>query len=312
MRLDILDETVRLRAARQPFALATVVAAQAPTSATPGARAIVTPDGKLTGWVGGSCAQPTVIRQALEALSAGTPRLVVLSPEPNLNPKPGVMEVPMTCASQGELQIYVEPFLPKVQLVIIGSSPVARTLSSLGALMDFEVYVSDPDADGADFPDVDNLLRDVEALESHLSERSIAIVATIGQYDEDALVQVLSTPAAYVGLVASQKRTTSVLDYLRSRGLSPEQLARVRRPEGLASKTVLPAEIAFSVMAELLDVRRKLVTLPAATEAAAQTEAIDPICGMTVTIDGARHKTERDGQMYYFCCAGCQAKFEAA
>ncbi len=311
---DILTQAQRLRAEGRPFALATVVVARQPTSGTPGARAIITADARLEGWVGGHCAQPAVLRQGLAALADGQPRLVVLSPDaqPDQPMKDGVVPVTMTCAGQGELQIFVEPFLPRAGLVVIGASPVARALARLGSIMDFDVWACDPEADMNAFPEADRLVESLDALKPQLTARNYVIVATFGHYDEAALQTALESPASYVGLVASQKRLESVRDYLRERGLAEETLQRLKRPLGLPCRMTKPAEIAFSVMAELLAVRREQVGLSLETAPPPRAEAIDPICGMTVDIATATYKTERNGQMYYFCCAGCQAKFEAS
>jgi len=314
MQRDILNEVQRLRTERRPFALATVVAAKQPTSGTPGARAIIRADATLDGWVGGQCAQPTVIRQGLDALTDGRPRLVVLGPDSpeSLKPRDGVIPVAMTCAGQGELQIFVEPFLPKVQLTVIGSTPVARTLVSLASLLDFEVWACDPDASMDAFPEADRLIDSLDALMPHLTAQSYVVVATFGMYDEAALDAVLESAASYVGLVAGQKRMAAVQEYLREHGLSEEKLARIKRPKGLASQTLQPAEIAFSVLAELLEMRRQRLGFSLEEPPAPRAEAIDPICGMTVDIATAHYKTEHNGQTTYFCCAGCQQQFEAA
>ena len=311
---DILDEVQRLRAAHRPFALATVVVANQPTSGTPGARAIITSDAKIEGWVGGHCAQPTVVRQSLAALEDGQPRLVVLSPDADVDVprKAGVIPVAMTCAGQGELQIFVEPFLPRAELVVIGATPVARTLARLASLLDFEVWACDPNADMEAFPDADRLMESLETLKSQLSPHSYVVIATFGGYDEAAIEAALESEASYVGLVAGKKRMAAIIDFLQEQGVSAEQLQRVKRPEGLPSRVHQPAEIAFSVMAALLELRRERVGLAPEEVPPPRAEAIDPICGMTVDIATAMHKTERHGQMYYFCCAGCQAKFEAA
>jgi xanthine dehydrogenase accessory factor len=311
---DILDQVQRLRAEHRPFALATVVVANQPTSGTPGARAIITSDAKIEGWVGGHCAQPTVVRQSLAALEDGQPRLVVLSPDAEVDvpQKPGVIPVTMMCAGQGELQIFVEPFLPKAELVVVGSSPVARMLARFGSLLDFEVWACDPNADMDAFPDAERLLEDLEALKQQLTARSYVIVATFGGYDEAAIEAALESQASYVGLVASKKRMASIVEYLQEHGISAEQLERLKRPQGLPGRALQPAEIAFSVMAALVELRRERVGLSLEDVPPPRAEAIDPICGMTVDIATAMHKTERHGQTYYFCCAGCQAKFEAS
>jgi xanthine dehydrogenase accessory factor len=314
MQRDVLAEVQRLRGERRPFALATVVAASQPTSGTPGARAIIRADATLDGWVGGHCAQPTVIRQGLESLADGLPRLVVLGPDApaSIKPRDGVIPVTMTCAGQGELQIFVEPFLPKVELVVVGATPVARALARLGSLLDFEVWACDPDASMDAFPEADRLIESIEALTPQLSAHNYVVVATFGAYDEAALHAALESSASYVGLVASHKRLAAVQAYLREQGVSEEQLARIKRPQGLPGRMLQPSEIAFSVMAELLEMRRQRIGMALDEAPASRAEAIDPICGMTVDIATAHYKTERNGQTYYFCCAGCQAQFEAS
>jgi xanthine dehydrogenase accessory factor len=313
MQQDMLDEAQRLRAERRPFALATVVAAKQPASGTPGARAIILAGGQIEGWIGGQCAQPAVIRQGLAALADGMPRLIVLRPdaEPESRPEPGLVRVPLLCASEGELQIFVEPFLPKIELVVIGASPVARLLARLGAPLGFDVWACDAEADKESFPDASRLLPGLDALRPQLSTRSYVVVATINLYDEAAARVALECDASYVGVVASQKRFAALQDALSKRGVSDEQLRRLRRPKGLPGAALQPGEIAFSVLAELIEVRRQRVGLDVDPELAPpqRAEATDPICGMSVDIATARYRSEREGQTYYFCCAGCQEKF---
>jgi len=314
MREDILAQAQRLRAEGRAFALATVVTARQPTSGTPGARAIILPDGHLEGWVGGHCAQPTVTRQGLEALSDGQARLVVLSPdrhEPSAL-KDGVVEVPMLCGSQGELRVFVEPFLPRPTVVVIGSSQVGRTLSRLATVLDFEVWACDPHADMETFPEADRLVPTLDALMPQLTERSYVIVATIGEYDEEATLAAMESSASYVGLIASNKRLATIQAYLRERGVAEERVTALRRPKGLQGFVIKPEEIAFSALAELIEMRRQRVGLAnGVIQAQTQrTEAVDPICGMTVDVATARHTAERGGETYYFCCAGCKATFE--
>ncbi len=318
--LDMLEEAQRLRSERRPFAMATVVAAKQPASGMPGARAIILADGEIEGWIGGSCAQPAVIRQALDALADGMPRLLVLRPdvaeELEEEASPGPVQVPMLCASEGELQIFVEPFLPKIELVVIGSSPVARALSRFGKLLDFSVWACDAEADMEAFPDASRLIPDLEALRPQLNARQYVIVATVNRYDEAAARVALESDASYVGVIASQKRFAALRETLRSQGVSAERLARLKRPKGLPGPILQPPEIAFSVMAELIKVRQRRIGMEVETVAvsagAARAEAIDPICGMTVDIATARYHTERGGETFYFCCAGCLKAFEAS
>lgn len=312
MRDDILAKAQQLRVEQAVFALATVVVARQPTSGTPGAHAIILPDGRVEGWIGGHCARPAVIRQSIEALAAGTPRLVIISPdikEPT-SPNGGIVKVPMLCAGQGELQVFVEPFLPRTSLVVIGESAVARALVRFAALLDFEVWACDPLADMENFPDADRLVATIDALKPQLSERNYVVVATIGEYDEDAVQVALESAASYVGLVASNKRLATVKAYLSDLGLADEQVARLKRPAGLASFVIKPEEIAFSVMADLIQARHDGLGVLTHIPPPQRSEAIDPICGMTVDIATAHYTVERDGQTYYFCSAGCKATFE--
>ncbi|HEU0028120.1 MAG TPA: XdhC family protein [Ktedonobacterales bacterium] len=319
MRDDILAKAQRLRAEGRPFALATVVMARQPTSGAAGARAIILPDGQMEGWVGGHCARPTVMRQGLEALAERTPRLVVLSPgeagmaEEGREEKPGVIRAPMLCASQGELQVFVEPFLPRATVAIIGESAVARALARFAALLDFEVWACDPLADMEMFPGTDRLVTSLEALAPQLTERSYVIIATIGEYDEQAAEMALASPASYVGIIASKTRLKTVQDALLEQGIPEERVALLKRPSGLPGLALTPEEIAFSVMAELIEARRQRVgQMGDVAPTPQRAEAIDPICGMTVDIATARYTTTRDGKTYYFCCAGCKRTFDAA
>ena len=326
---DPLGLAVALRARREPFALATVVACRRPTSAYPGAKALIDAGGAFSGWVGGSCAQPLVLREALAALEDGKPRLLRISPDPPTGEAgEGVLELAMPCQSQGALEIYVEPFLPRPELLVIGETPLAQALASAGKLIEFDVTVSDPGATAEAFPDADLLLTDLEAATARLSADSYVVVATQGQYDEDALAAVLRSEAAYVGLVASVKRAEAVLDYLRASGFGPSELERLYCPAGLSLGAVTPSEIALSIAAEILQTRRSqparqpepasqstaepllLTAVPSTTDAAEPGSALDPVCGMTVDIATARHTSEHEGETVYFCAAGCRQRFE--
>jgi xanthine dehydrogenase accessory factor len=319
MRDDILAKAERLRAEGRPFALATVVAARQPTSGSAGSRAIILPDGSMEGWVGGHCAKPAVAKQGLAALADRTARLLVLSPavggigaeERAADMRAGVVRTPMLCASQGELQVFVEPFLPRTSLVIIGESPAARALAKFAALLDFEVMACDPHADMETFPDADRLSPSLETLAPQLTARSYVIVATIGEYDEQAVEVALRSPASYVGLIASKTRLRETKATLLAAGVPAERVEQLARPNGLPGEALTPEEIAFSVMAELVEARRRRIGLMSETASPPErAEAIDPICGMTVDVATARYTSVRDGETYYFCCAGCKKTFE--
>ena len=313
------EQAVQLRAEGEPFALATVVACRRPTAAYPGAKALIRADGTLTGWVGGSCAQPTVIREALKAIEDGNSRLLRISPDPlpDAPRQEGVYDFVMTCASQGALEIFVEPFVPRPVLLLIGETPVAQVLARCGALLDFTVCVSDPAATRERFPEADILEAQLDIVRTRVNARTYVVVATQGAYDEEALRAMIDTEASYIGLVASEKRATVIYQYLRDHGVSPASLQRVTCPAGLELGALTPPEIALSIMAQIAQLRRQKeqqaqretgAAAPPATMADAQ--AIDPVCGMTVQVSQARYTSVYGDRTFYFCCVGCKEHFD--
>lgn len=310
MSKTILELAHRLTQSGEPFVIATVVWCERPTSAKPGAQAIIQTDGTITGWIGGSCAQPVVLREALRVMREGDdPYLLRLgAPEVGIE-RSNVRIFPMSCTSGGVLDIYMEPHLPQPQLLLIGDSPVITALQQLASVLDFIV-------NRIDTADVSNI---------HIDERTYILVATHGQYDEDALEQVLRSPAAYVGMVGSHRRADACRDYLRSSGLAEHEIERLKAPAGLDIGAITPQEIAASILAELVQVARRdpAVKLEPSHAVAEQYQesaritrgdnpetAIDPVCGMIVEISSARHRANLAGQDYYFCCPACKRLFE--
>ncbi len=313
---NYLDHAQALAKSGRPFVLATVVRAEKPTSAKAGAKAIVTADGKLTGWVGGSCAQPSVIRESLKALQDGQPRLLRLCPPEKLGrADDGITEIALTCISGGTLEIYIEPHLPNPQLVVVGHLPLAEALARLGKGMGYVVTVMGMDVTSDRFPEAEAVRDHIDFSQVNATPQTYIVVASHGNYDEDALIAALKTDALYIALVASKKRAESVIQYLRDSGISEDRLSRLKYPAGLDIGAVTPEEIAVSILAEIVQVGRQLLItnsqFPTATSAPVEVvEAKDPVCGMMVEIAGARYTTAHNGQTYYFCCAGCKRSFE--
>ncbi len=315
-----------------------MVAVTRPTSSRPGARGIVHPDGSIEGWVGGSCAQPVVVREALRALADGQPRLLRLSREAPSEGRrgDGVIEYIMTCHSGGTLEIYVEPQLPAPILWVAGTTPIAAALVSIGAASGYRVTLVDPIADADDYPGAERVVAgdDLRSLDPEVSP--FVIVATQGQWDEEALLGALHRDARYIGLIASPTRAAAVRDWLRDEGVPEERLAALRAPAGLDLGAETPEEVAVSILAELTQVRRGRApfvaapgpaTLAGATtgdEAAAGASEpashaptvtdgdmvlLDPVCGMTVDREHVRHIAEHAGVVYAFCSVGCRSRF---
>jgi xanthine dehydrogenase accessory factor len=311
MRLDLLLFAAELAKRGEPFALATVVRREAPSSARVGDTALVTQGGAFHGWVGGSCTQPTVVREALHALGDHLPRLIALSPSPDADRRPGVIAFPLTCHSGGSVDIYIEPILPAPRLVVFGASPVAQALVRLGKALGYAVDAVAPEADRGMFPEADRVLAQSDA--GSLRPKSeapgswlCAVVATMGQWDEDGVRAAVSLEPAYLGVVASRTRFAQIRDALLAGGSAPDPLARITNPAGVNIGAQLPEEIALSVLAEIVQRRR---AAPSAPPPPALIEALDPICGMTVAIATARHTAEFGGRTFYFCCGGCRERF---
>jgi xanthine dehydrogenase accessory factor len=316
MHDEFFSKAHELLAAGRPFATAVVVRAERPTSAKPGDKAIVTPGGMMHGWIGGSCAQPTVIQEALTALAEGEPRLIRLSTDPQAESRSGLVNLPMTCFSGGTLEIYIEPHLPRPRLMVVGVLPIARALMQLGQAMNYQVIAVDPDSGGADLVYADEVITDLARLAEKITPFTYVVVASHGQYDEVALQYALPTKAAYVALVTSKSRAAAVFEYLQAQGLTDEALCKLKAPAGLDIQARQGNEIALSIMAEIVQQRRnaepiELEKLLAGVNlSTGPTEAIDPVCGMTVEVEGAEFTAEYNGQIYYFCCDGCQTTFE--
>ncbi len=314
----LLEKAAELMAQETPFALATVVRRERPTSADPGAKAIITLDGTFFGWVGGSCAQPTVLNEALKTLEDGQPRLVVITPHTEEATRPGTQVFQMTCYSGGTLDIYIEPYLPAPQLLLFGVSPITEAMTKLGKVMGFKVCVIDPSATRERFAEADALLAKVDAENLGRGWESYAVVATMGHWDEQALKEAIALDTDYVGLVASKKRFAAISAQLRADGLSEDQLAAIRCPAGVDIAATAMEEIALSVLAEVVSLRRRGAQettkqkrqTPRTREVPQLEMATDPVCHMAVDLRTAQHTVEHAGTRYYFCCRHCQHSFE--
>jgi len=312
---EIIKQANKLTSEGKPFAIAVVVRYEAPTSGKPGDKALIQADGKIFGWIGGGCTQPIVIKEAQKALEDGKPRFVRVTPTSKSKTQEGVIEYDMNCQSGGTLDVYIEPVLPKPQLVIIGKSAVAQMLAKLAKVLTYHITVVAPGAEKQNFPEVDSLQTQINLGQINITPRTYFIVSTQGEYDEEALEEALKINAPYVAFVASKKKAENVFRFLKEKGASDDKLKQVRVPAGLDIKAHLPEEIAVSILAEIISVQRSS-TKPVTerkkkkkTDAEVQ-EAKDPICGMSVDISFAKHTSEYQGKMFYFCCARCKQTFD--
>lgn len=305
----LLELAADLHRRHRPFVRATVVWARSPTSGKAGGSALIEPDGTIHGWIGGACAEPAVLREARRVLNDGEARIMYLGPPEELDghQRPGVVTVPIACASEGSLEVFMEPVLPQPHVVVAGTSPAVRTLARLASALDWRVTIL------GDLPDAPAGV-EVRSLE-HWDELAVdeytpVVVATQGHFDEPALELALQSPATYIGLVASATRAETVVGYLRDRGFTNEDIDRIESPAGLDLGQIEHREIAVAIMARLIQLRAAGAIEGVAAETGAMITAVDPVCGMDVDTVAARFTLEHDGATVYFCCPGCLAAFE--
>jgi len=307
---EFLKKAEELVMIGESFATATVVRYEAPISGKPGDKAIIFADGEVWGWIGGGCAKPAVVKEALKAIQDGRPRLVRIGP--SSPEEQGVVAYNMMCHSGGTLDVYIEPVLPKPHVLIVGRSPVGQTLAKLAKVIHYTVSIAAPEATHQAFPEADRVQPDLDLTQLKIGPHAFIVVATQGECDEEALENALRTEAGYVAFVASRAKAAKVLRHLGERGIKPAKLSRIKSPAGLSIGAGSPEEIAVSILAEIVQLTRaKTVTretparLPTVTS-----ETRDPICGMTVDMGNAKHKSEYEGKTFFFCCASCKQKFE--
>jgi xanthine dehydrogenase accessory factor len=326
-----------LAAQRVPFVTATVVRAQRPTSARPGDVALVLGDGTIQGFVGGVCAQHSVRVYSLKTIEAGEPVLLRILPDgPEgalidgeedgmteeqlasaqqvFSEEEGAVTVKNTCLSGGAIEVFLEPVLPSPRVLVVGDAPIAGALLRLGGEFGFEMVAVE---NGAPDPTAEDLA---------------VVIAAHGRDEFHTMRRGLEAGVPYVGFVASRKRGAAVLAELRDDGVADGLIELVDYPAGIDIGARDPAEIALSIFAKIIAVRRgERIAAPErppslivhktaagsrrpssrASVKSAPTIAVDPICGMTVAAIPGTPSVEHDGETIYFCCEGCKSKFEA-
>lgn len=262
---DILDLVSDLKATGEAFALATVVRTVSMTAAKAGAKAVIRPDGTISdGWIGGGCAKAAVLKAAREAIADGKPRLVSLQPadllqEQGLAPgeeNEGVRFASNMCPSQGSMDIFVEPMLPKPELIVCGASPVAVALTELGRQFGYRVVVCAPKAKRETFGEIDAFIDGFDVDGGDRRQRFV-VVATQGSGDLAALRAMIRLEANHVAFVGSRRKMASLRAKLGGEDVAPGRLDRVKAPAGLDLGAITPQEIALSIIAEVIQAHRQ-------------------------------------------------------
>lgn len=285
-----------------PFVVVGILKTRGPTAIKAGNKAIILADGTIEGWVGGHCTEAEIVSGALSCLKDGESRSLSLT----------------TCQG-GVMDVYMEPYLPKRKLLIFGHVPIAVALSRLAHSLNFNVTVIDKTASKFKFPEANDILQSLEQLDlrSIPLALSYAVIATMGDHDQEYAEKLLRVGLRYVGVVAGKKRAGEILAYLRTTGVPEEEISRVRSPVGIYIRAVTAEEIALSVMAEITELSRSPGATQAIISESSKTQAgsagafeTDPVCGMIVDSTSASFFSDYRGRRIYFCCESCEKSFE--
>lgn len=283
-----------------PFVVVGVLRTDGPTAIKQGNKAIILADGSIEGWVGGHCTENEIVQNALGCLKLGESR--------SLN---------LTTCQGGRMDVYLEPYLPKRKLLIFGHVPIATALCRLGHSLNFNVTVIDENETKEHFPEADYLFQTFnEFTNRHVSlGQTFAVIATMGNRDEEYAEKLSRIGVKYVGIVAGRKRANDVISYLKSSGLTDEQLSLIKSPAGIYIRAVTAEEIALSIMAEITELSRTerspTAIVEKSNERSSSVYRTDPVCGMLVaTEDSPEISLVRQGKKIYFCSDGCRGAFE--
>jgi len=274
----LLEMARELNGRGEAYALVTVVRAVAPTSAYLGAQAVVLADGTLHGWIGGGCAKGVVIGAAQGAIENGEPKLVRISND-RIYPEEDVEHYAMACASNGSIELFIQPYSVRSALCVMGSTPAADEARFLAERLQIR-------------------------LTGTPAEAPVVLIATQGQGDEEALEAALRSPAKQVLMIASRRKAEKLRAVMRMRGIDESQLARLQAPAGPDAGAKTPGEIALVAIVGVLALLR------GRSQVAAEAKFINPVCGMAVSTANPMHVEIYEGVSYYFCCDGCRTTFQ--
>ena len=310
------------------FAIAQVIDRIAPSSGKVGDKALILETGELIGWIGGGCVRGIVVKEALDVIKSKRYRRVRISPEGGTRETATYKEYVMSCQSKGTVELMIEPVIPQPEIIVVGKSNIARKLVQMAAAADFRVSVMATDADTQTFPDANQVSGEVKFDSIQSIPNTHIIVTTQGEDDELSVKKALETSVAYVGFVASTKKSEDIKTYLRGEGISEERIAQLRSPVGLDINAKLASEVAISILAEVIDhFRNKKMAntsggsccgskkttetqTTAAEDKFAEDYYINPVCNVPVSKKNPKHIVEYQGEKVYFCCDGCKVSFE--
>jgi xanthine dehydrogenase accessory factor len=315
-----LQDTEQLKKKNEPFAIAQVIRREAPSSGKVGDKAVINKYGEIIGWIGGGCVKGIIVKEAEDALKTGKARLVKIGKSLTPSKQEGVMEYTMTCQSEGTVEVFIEPVLPKPHLLVIGKSAIAKALVKMASFAGYRITGVAQDANLQTFEKVDELITQVSLSNVKTTDASFIVVVTQGEGDEKALTEALQKECAYLGFVASKKKMISIAAYLESSGFDKKKIEKIVSPAGIDINAKQPEEVAISILAQIIQIRNSAAAAPVSFEkfesvkedgGKAPVYYINPVCGVPVDMNNPKHVVEYKNEKIYFCCDGCKVKFDA-
>jgi len=315
MRRDLMAQMMSLTEQKIPFAHASIVRRMAPSSGKPGDHALITQDGMIYGWIGGGCTKGIVLKEALLSLQDRKSRYVSISNEEAESSFSNTKIYSMTCQSGGQVEVYIEPIMPKPHIVVIGKSHIGMGVCRLAKQMDYQVSVIMNAADPSVYPSADHVI-DIAAV-NDLSQYNGAyvVVCSQGEGDITALLKGLQLSHKYIGFVASRMKAQSVYTDLRKHGITFEQLKEIVTPAGIDIGGKLPEEVAVSILAQIVQKFRQAE--PPSTQDSQELSSVpnddfylNPVCNIPIQKSTAKYVIQHQGESVYFCCDGCKISFE--
>lgn len=310
---DFLKTAIALNEGHKPYATAIIVKRKIPSSGKPGDKAIITADGKIHGWIGGGCTRGIVLKEALLSMQEGKPRYIQISPNSTADFTSYSKVYNMTCQSGGEVDIYIEPVLPRPHLYIFGVSHIAMALSKLALAMNYTVSCVGDHSDKTIFEGVEHFINNTEYEKSNSENNSYAVVCTQGEGDAEALYSAIQSQPTYLSFVASRKKANAIFREVREKGITFDQIKEIKTPAGLDIQAKLPEEVAVSILAEIIKHLRGERQLKDPNEPLMMNNEdyyLNPVCNIPIQKSTAKHVIQYKNEDVYFCCDGCKVSFE--
>jgi len=307
-----MDKALALQKANKSYVLAQVVRRRNPSSSKPGDKAIITADGQIHGWIGGGCTRGIVLKEALASFKDRKPRLVCIAPGVKDDDKANVKQYVMTCQSGGEVDVFIEPILPVPTITIVGVSHIGQALADIASAMKYTVHVAMADVDRSIFPSADEIMPISDLVARDHSGPNYTIVCTQGEADAQSLEMAIKQKPDYLAFVSSRLKANAIFNELRAKGVSFDDLKKIKTPAGLDLGAKTPHEVAISILAEIIKQYRDDTVQDQGGTDIELSDAyyMNPVCNIPIQKSTAKYVLDYKDEKVYFCCDGCKVSFE--